>query len=67
MLSAKTYCGAESPAGLEIFRAISKRSVASHLQEKQSVLFMLLFTGKGQDSWTVLWFVLFKVDDENVC
>lgn len=66
MLSIKTYCWAESPAGLEILRAIRKQSVASHLQEKRSVLFMLLFTRNGQDPWTALCFVLFKVDDEKI-
>lgn len=41
---------AEHPAGLGVLRAIRKQSAASHLWKKQSVLFMLLFTRKGQDS-----------------
>lgn len=52
---------------LEIFRAMRKWSVGSDFQEKQSVLFILLLTRKGQDSWDVLWLDLVRVNNKNIC
>lgn len=52
---------------LETFRAMRKWSVGSDFQEKQSVLFILLLTRKGQDSWDVLWLDLVRVNNKNIC
>lgn len=46
VLGIKTYCGAESPAGLEIVRVSRMQSAVIHLQEKVCT-FYAAFHKKG--------------------